>query len=90
VISIDEVQAWKPAPAPYLHAAEVLGVEPPRLALVAVHSWDIHGAHRAGLVTGWASRREGVFPATFDPPDVTGADLVEVADRLLDLPDNTS
>jgi 2-haloacid dehalogenase len=89
VISIDEVQAWKPAPAPYLHAADVLGVEPRRLALVAVHSWDIHGAHRAGLVTGWASRREGVFPATFDPPDVTGADLVEVADRLLDLPDDT-
>ncbi|MGH9192801.1 MAG: HAD family hydrolase [Acidimicrobiales bacterium] len=89
VISIDEVQAWKPAPAPYLHAAEVLGVEPRRLALMAVHSWDVHGAHRAGLVTGWASRREGVFSAAFDPPDVTGDDLVEVADRLLDLPDDT-
>jgi 2-haloacid dehalogenase len=89
VISVDEVQAWKPAPAPYLRAAEVLGVEPRRLALVAVHSWDVHGAHRAGLVTGWSSRREGVFPATFDPPDVTGADLVEVADGLLDLSDDT-
>jgi 2-haloacid dehalogenase len=85
VISIDEVQAWKPAPAPYRHAADVLGVQPRRLALVAVHSWDVHGAHRAGLVTGWASRREDVFPAVFDPPDVSGADLVEVADRLLDL-----
>jgi 2-haloacid dehalogenase len=89
VISIDEVQAWKPAPAPYLRAADVLGVEPRRLALVAVHSWDVHGAHRAGLVTGWSSGREGVFPATFDPPDVTGADLVEVAEGLLDLPDDT-
>src|ERR671912_191567 len=57
VISIDEVHAWKPAPAPYLRAADVLGVEPRRLALVAVHSWDVHGAHRAGLVTGWSSRR---------------------------------
>ncbi|MGH9229923.1 MAG: HAD-IA family hydrolase, partial [Acidimicrobiales bacterium] len=89
VISIDEVQTWKPAPAPYRHAADVLGVQPGRLALVAVHGWDVHGARRAGLVTGWASRREGVFPATFDPPDVTGADLVEVAGRLLDLPDDT-
>jgi 2-haloacid dehalogenase len=89
VISIDEVQAWKPAPAPYRHAADVLGVKPRRLALVAVHSWDVHGAHRAGLVTGWSPRREGVFPATFDPPDVTGADLVEVAEGLLDLPDDT-
>jgi 2-haloacid dehalogenase len=88
VISVDEVRAWKPAPAPYRHAADVLGVEPGRLAHVAVHAWDVHGAHRAGLVTGWASRREGVFPVTFDPPDVTGADLVEVADRLLALSDD--
>jgi 2-haloacid dehalogenase len=85
VISIDEVQIWKPAPAPYRHAAGVLGVAPGELALVAVHAWDIHGAHHAGLVTGWASRFEGTFPATFTPPDVSGADLVDVADGLLAL-----
>lgn len=86
VVSIDEAQAWKPAPAPYRHAAEVLGVVPGRLALVAVHSWDVHGARRAGLVTGWASRLEGRFPAIFDRPDVIGSDLVEVVDGLLALP----
>jgi 2-haloacid dehalogenase len=89
VVSIDEVATWKPAPAPYLHTADVMGVEPRRVAHVAVHGWDVHGAHRAGLVTGWASRLEGTFPATFDPPDVTGANLVEVADRLLALPHDT-
>jgi 2-haloacid dehalogenase len=85
VISVDDVQMWKPAPAPYRHAADVLGVAPGELALVAVHSWDVHGAHHAGLVTGWASRLEGTFPATFTPPDVSGADLVDVAGRLLAL-----
>jgi 2-haloacid dehalogenase len=89
VISIDEVRTWKPAPAPYRHAAAVMGVEPARLAHVAVHGWDVHGAHRAGLVTGWASRLEDAFPPSFDPADVTGADLVEVADQLLALPDDT-
>jgi 2-haloacid dehalogenase len=83
VISIDEVRQWKPARAVYRHAAAVLGVEPGQLALIAVHSWDVHGAHHAGLVTGWASRLEGTFPATFTPPDVTGGDLVEVVDALL-------
>lgn len=87
VISIDEVQMWKPAPAPYRHAADVLGVAPGELALVAVHSWDVHGAHHAGLVTGWAWRLESTFPATFTAPDVSGADLVEVADGLLALDD---
>jgi 2-haloacid dehalogenase len=89
VISIDEVRTWKPAPAPYRHAADLMGVEPRRVAHVAVHGWDVHGAQRAGLTTGWASRLEGTFPATFDPPDVAGADLVEVADRLLGMPDDT-
>lgn len=90
VISIDDVRTWKPAPAPYRHAADVMGVPPGRLAHVAVHGWDVHGARHAGLVTGWASRLEGTFPATFDPPDVAGADLVEVADGLLGLPDDTA
>jgi 2-haloacid dehalogenase len=66
-----------------------MGVEPRRLAHVAVHGWDVHGAQRAGLVTGWASRLESTLPAVFDPPDVAGADLVEVADRLLGMPDDT-
>ena len=86
VISVDEVGVWKPAPTPYLHAASTLGVEPRELALVAVHAWDVHGAVRAGLVGGWVSRLEGTYPPTFDPPDVTGAYLVEVVDGLLALP----
>jgi 2-haloacid dehalogenase len=89
VLSVDEVRAWKPGPAPYLHAAGVLGVQPHELALVAAHAWDVHGARRAGLVTGWTSRLEAEFPTTFDAPDVAGADLVEVATNLLALPEDT-
>jgi 2-haloacid dehalogenase len=84
-LSSDDVEVWKPLAAPYEHAARTLGVPADRLALVAVHAWDIHGARRAGLVTGWASRLEGTFPEVFDPPDVTGPDLVTVIDGLLAL-----
>jgi 2-haloacid dehalogenase len=85
VISVDEVEVWKPAPAPYRHAAAMLSAEPARTAMVAVHGWDVHGARRAGLVTGWAARLEVSFPPVFDPPDVTGPDLVSVAEGLLGL-----
>jgi 2-haloacid dehalogenase len=88
VVSVDEVCAWKPAPQPYLHAAAAVGVAPADLALVAVHAWDIHGARRAGLGTGWCARLEGRYPEILDPPDVTGTDLVEVVERLLALPAN--
>ncbi|HEX3650398.1 MAG TPA: hypothetical protein VHV49_18385, partial [Pseudonocardiaceae bacterium] len=55
------------------------------ITLVAAHAWDIHGAHQAGLVTGWVSRLEGRFPPVFAPPDVTGAGLLEVVEALLAL-----
>ncbi len=84
-ISADEVKRWKPDPAPYQRAAASCGVRPDQMALVAVHGWDILGAHRAGLVTGWASRLEGRFPPALGRPDIAGRTLVEVVDGLLAL-----
>ena len=86
VMTVAEVGRWKPPAIVYRYAAEWLGVPPGRLALVAAHAWDCHGAKRAGLVTGWVSRLEGRYPPVFAPPDVAGATLEEVADGLLGLP----
>ncbi len=85
-LSVDDVGFWKPRPEPYRYAAERCGVDPSSLALVAVHSWDVHGAKRAGLTTGYASRLEGAFVEGFAPPDVAGDSLVEVVEGLLALP----
>jgi 2-haloacid dehalogenase len=85
VVCAGDVFRWKPAGVVYLYAAEVLDVPPDRMALVAAHDWDCHGAKRAGLITGWVSRKSGGFGAPFALPDVTGEDLTEVAARLLAL-----
>ncbi|HEV8628864.1 MAG TPA: haloacid dehalogenase type II [Thermoanaerobaculia bacterium] len=85
IVSIDDVQQWKPRPEVYWHVARLLGVPAPRVAAVAAHAWDVHGAHRAGLTTGWVRRAESRIDA-FDAPDVVGEDLVEVCERLLALP----
>jgi 2-haloacid dehalogenase len=87
VISVEEVYRWKPAGVVYRYAAEMLRVPPERMALVAAHDWDCHGAKRAGLTTGWVSRKSGGFGAPFAPPDVAGEDLTEVAAKLLALED---
>lgn len=83
VMSVDDVGAWKPRPEPYHHALARLGLPGSRVAMVAVHAWDVHGARSAGLLTGWASRLERVYSPVFDPPDVAGGDLVEVVEGLL-------
>jgi 2-haloacid dehalogenase len=86
VLSVDDVRRYKPAPQVYRHATDTCQVPPDRVALVAAHAWDTHGAHAAGLVTGWVSRLEDHFPKVFTAPDVTGNDLVAVVDGLLALP----
>jgi 2-haloacid dehalogenase len=83
VVSVEAVRRWKPAPEPYRHAVAACNVPPGRMALVAAHGWDVHGAHRAGLVTGWVSRLEGHWNDLFDAPDVTGSDLTSVVRGLL-------
>lgn len=85
VVSAEDVGTWKPAPAAYLRAADTAGVQPEALGLVTVHSWDVHGAHRAGLTTGWCSRLEGRFGSVFDRPDVGGATLLDVVEGLFTL-----
>jgi len=86
VLSVDAVGHAKPRPEPYHHAAEVAGVPPGRMALVAVHPWDVHGASSAGLSTGWVDRRARPYPVVFTPPTVRAPDLPGVVERLLALP----
>jgi 2-haloacid dehalogenase len=85
VITVGEVYRWKPAVVVYLYAAEVMGVPPDQMALVAAHDWDCHGAKRAGLTTGFVTRKTGGFGAPFARPDVVGEDLTEVVAKLLAL-----
>lgn len=85
-LSSEVIRAWKPAREVYLWAAGVCDVPPEQLALVAVHSWDVHGAQRAGLTGGWCARSERVYAEVFAAPHVQGDSLVDVVDGLLALP----
>ena len=82
VLSIDHARRWKPHKDAYLTAVKQLGLAPGEVALIAVHSWDVHGARAAGLRTGWCSRLEKKFNETFDRADAEGATLSEVVARL--------
>lgn len=85
VITAEMAGVWKPAVGIYRTAAEKLGSPLERMALVAVHAWDCHGATRAGALAGWCARLEGEHADVFLPADVHGDDLVEVVDGLLAL-----
>lgn len=85
-LSSETIRAWKPAREVYLWAAGSCGVTPDRMALVAAHGWDVHGAQRAGCTGAWIPRGERVFPDVFGEPHVSGGNLVGAVEALLALP----
>ncbi|SHF65118.1 2-haloacid dehalogenase [Jatrophihabitans endophyticus] len=85
LLSVEDDDApgpWKPDPRAYHYAAQVCGVEPGELVLVAVHPWDLHGARRAGLRSAYVNRTGAPWPAVFDRPDVEVGALTELAAAL--------
>jgi 2-haloacid dehalogenase len=84
-ICIDEIHHWKPSREVYLYAAQKMSVVPERMALIAAHAWDTHGASQAGLVSGWLRRQEKEFPSSMTPPDVRGDTLEMVVRNLSSL-----
>lgn len=84
-LSADSVSRLKPAPEPYRMAAESLGVEIGEIRLVAAHAWDVAGALRAGCAAAFVARPGMVLDPLVERPDVVGADLAEVADRILEV-----
>jgi 2-haloacid dehalogenase len=80
--------AYKPDPRAYLHTAEVLGIAPHELCLVAAHHGDLAGARKAGLLCAHVDRPDeyGGAPA----PDAhfaqawewSAGSFIELAEQL--------
>jgi len=82
VLSVEDVRAYKPHPAPYRHAVETLGLPPESLTLIAAHGWDVIGAQAAGLAAVWVDRLELRWPfPTAEPRRAAG--LVEAVSLAL-------
>ena len=87
VLSAELARRYKPDRAVYLKAAELLGLSPPAVMMVAAHKGDLRAAAAAGLRTAFVPRpRERPnrridlsFDAAFD---VNARDFLDLADQL--------
>ena len=57
ILSVEEVQVFKPSPRVYHLVPERLGVRPAEVGFVSSNGWDVAGAASAGLETFWIQRR---------------------------------
>lgn len=83
VISVDEVRLWKPRKEVYLHCAQRCGVEPSAMMLIAAHAWDVHGASKAGLRTGFLRRQGQAFAQVMQKPELYADDLHHLIEQIL-------
>jgi 2-haloacid dehalogenase len=82
VVSVDDVRIFKPRREVYDHAARTAGVVASRIALVAVHAWDISGAKAAGFTTAYVAA-ERPFSPVMRTPDLEADSLSEAARKLV-------
>ena len=83
ILSADTVRALKPRREPYELVAHTFAVPIGEVKLVAPHAWDVAGALAAGCRAAFIAR-PGMPRNPLDPePDLIGADLGEIADRIL-------
>jgi 2-haloacid dehalogenase len=88
ILGAEVAQAYKPAPEAYLRTAEILGLRPEELCMVAAHNGDLAAAQNCGLRTAFVPRPNEHGPGqTTDLRaegewDVTATDFIDLAERV--------
>ena len=81
--SVKDVRRHKPAPEVYAAVARATQTQPSQICLVACHTWDTLGAVAAGWEAALIFRPGNALLAVGPQPRINGADLNEVADKLI-------
>ncbi|MGE0027613.1 MAG: haloacid dehalogenase type II [Thermoleophilia bacterium] len=88
ILGSETAGAYKPEPRSYLRNAELVGVPPGDVMMVAAHNGDLHAAAAVGMRTAFVRRptERGPGQTTDLAPDgawdVVADDLLDLADQL--------
>ena len=82
LISVDEVQIFKPHRNVYQLAEVRLGVPRSEILFVSSNAWDATGASHYGYATCWVNRSKGYFEELGRTPDLQVPDLSAIAPAL--------
>jgi 2-haloacid dehalogenase len=88
ILSAELIKAYKPDPEVYKGAAELLGLQPAQVMMVAAHKDDLRGAQAVGLRTAFVHRPQEYGPdraialAPDSSLDIVVRDFNDLADQL--------
>lgn len=88
ILSAELARHYKPDPEVYLTAAELLGLAPAQVLMVAAHTHDLQAAQACGLRTAYVHRPHEYGPGRAVPSrpdvpvDIVATDFDDLADQL--------
>ncbi len=88
ILGAEPARAYKPQPEAYLNTADILGMRPDEVCLVAAHNGDLRAARKAGLATAFIPRvtehgaGQSIDLTAEDPWDCVADDFIDLARRL--------
>jgi 2-haloacid dehalogenase len=88
ILGAEVARAYKPQPEAYLRTADILGLAPAEVCLVAAHNDDLAAARACGLRTAFVHRpsehgpRQATDLAPAERWDLVAADLIDLATQL--------
>lgn len=82
LLAADSVRRFKPAREVYELATDAFAAPGDRVMLVTGHEWDVAGAARAGLRTGWLARGERFTAVLGQAADLEAPDLPDLVDQI--------
>ena len=83
VISVTTMGAFKPHPAVYRRAAQILGLEVGECMMVSANSFDVVGARACGMRGAYVNRYDLPYEDSPYRADVTVADFTELAEAIV-------
>jgi 2-haloacid dehalogenase len=79
ILGAEVVRAYKPSPQVYSETADILGLAPAELCMVAAHNGDLAAARRVGLATAFVVR-----PTEHGPDQQTDLNAEQAWDFVVD------
>jgi len=85
IISVEEVNTFKPSSVAYKYASEKLNCDVKNLRLVATHDWDTHGAMSVGMKAAYINRMNSIYNPLYIKPDIHEKNMASIVDRIISM-----
>ena len=82
IISVDQVQTYKPAPRVYQLGLDALHLPAEEILFVSSNAWDAAGAKAFGYSVCWCNRGDGEMDRLGFAPDIVVSSLDQIPSRL--------